>query len=206
MEEKRPFVEWLRCRSEQDRQRYEADRYKWLKFAAKWKEDDQWVRDFSESDPGSIVQNAITKLLFSSQANREVEHDHFTRLVFKSIDWGKKNVLYEVMKRKRVIVTDPLDEIEDRHGHKYIQESHPSSLETLLSKEDHDLLDRFKNSLGDFELVKILDLILQDGTQTEIARKLGCSNATISRRVEKLHNLMREFARREGFKDEQSKP
>lgn len=195
MEEKRPFVEWLRYCSEQDRQRYEADRYKWFKFAAKWREKDQWVRDFTESDPNDLVAKAISKLLSSSQAAREVEHSHFNRLVYQSIKWKKKDVLDELIKKEKDIVNEALEEVEGK-----IQESHPDPLDTLIFNDFFAQFKKLLKALGKEKLVEIVDLYyLQGETGIEIAEKLGLSNATISRYITEMESLKTKFAKNEGF-------
>lgn len=202
MEEKRPFREWLIPRSKEDQQQLEADMRSLLKYS-----DRKW-NSLNESgwfSPQDLLQETIEKILRAPIARQPIDRNHFRNLIKSNI--GKKGVDFreKITQFLSIIKPGGLDILNEPHRKQKLYPSPEEVLEEILAlQKNEELLNRFPNDLEklDYELFRIYNLKIQGLKQTEIAKQLGYSDATINRRIEKLLNLMIEFARKEGLINE----
>ena len=211
MEEKRPFLEWLTPQSKNDPQRIDDDWQRWLYVTKKkW----EWLENLGGPSPEDLVNEAFKKLLESSQASRDIDHNHFKNLVFKKIRglalnaWESRKSATE--KHPSISLASLGEEGPNLTDYPDLMKT--DSLTVLLTEEEQNfpdwLFDRFKTMLEekffDPTNILILDRWREGITQTEIAKRLKLNDTAVCRRLEELRNLMTKFAKEEGLINEQS--
>lgn len=209
MEEKRPFVEWLTPQSKNDIQRIDDDLQRWLYVTKKnW----EWLENLGGPSSEDLVDQALEKIFESSQASRDIDHNHFKNLVFKKIRglalnaWESRKC---TTKKYPSISLASLD-AEGPNLTDYPDLIKSDPLAILLTEEEQNFpdwfCDHFKTMLEEkfFDPIDILifDQYRERSTQTEIAQRLKLNDTAVCRRLKELRNLMAKFAKEEGFINE----